>query len=368
MPLLTAEAEKLSQNLLVQGVVENIITSDQLFALLPFTPVNGKAFVYNREATLGSAAFVDTDDVISESAATFGTITQKLKRIVTDVDVDDFLQGTMSDTTQQAATQISKKSKKVGLTYSDALINGNETSNPKEFNGLRRLCASSQLVDAGSAAPVALAFSQLDEAIDNVKIGMSRVFVMNSRTLRSYFTLCRALGGIDPTHLTLPGIVAPVPSYRGVPILKNDYIPIDLTRDGAKRLSETSAWVASTVYALGAYVKPTVANGFVYKCTTAGTSHTVEPTWGTTEGGTTSEGGGTCVWTAYRANNTQILHFALDEDEGVHGLAASFQLGIQVKEVGPVQNKDATRYRVRWYAASALQSELALSMIQGINN
>ncbi|MDR8305885.1 phage major capsid protein, partial [Acinetobacter baumannii] len=55
MPLLREEAEKLSNNQLVQGVVEEIIDRDDLFAILPFTQVNGKAYVYNREKTLGGA-------------------------------------------------------------------------------------------------------------------------------------------------------------------------------------------------------------------------------------------------------------------------------------------------------------------------
>ena len=59
-----------------------------------------------------------------------------------------------------------------------------------------------------------------------------------------------------------------------------------------------TAWAASTVYAVGTYVIPTTANvnGYQYKCTTAGTSHTAEPTWGTAIGGTTTESTGV-VWT-----------------------------------------------------------------------
>jgi hypothetical protein len=37
MPLLKAEAEKLSQEQLVQGIVEEIITVNQMFGLLPFS-------------------------------------------------------------------------------------------------------------------------------------------------------------------------------------------------------------------------------------------------------------------------------------------------------------------------------------------
>ena len=56
-----------------------------------------------------------------------------------------------------------------------------------------------------------------------------------------------------------------------------------------------SAWVASTVYSVGDVVIPTTANGYQYRCTTAGTSHTSEPTFPTDLGVTVTETGGV-VW------------------------------------------------------------------------
>ncbi|TLN23838.1 hypothetical protein FDZ71_02385 [bacterium] len=51
----------------------------------------------------------------------------------------------------------------------------------------------------------------------------------------------------------------------------------------------------STAYSLGAIVKPATANGFVYKCTTAGTSGSSVPTFPTAIGQTVTDG--TAVWT-----------------------------------------------------------------------
>ncbi len=56
------------------------------------------------------------------------------------------------------------------------------------------------------------------------------------------------------------------------------------------------AWTATTNYALGAFVVPAVANGWVYKCTTAGLSAAAAPVWPTTAGATVDDG--TVVWTA----------------------------------------------------------------------
>ena len=54
-------------------------------------------------------------------------------------------------------------------------------------------------------------------------------------------------------------------------------------------------WQASTAYALLAWVEPTVANGHKYKCTTAGTSASTQPTWPTNPGEAVVDG--TVTWT-----------------------------------------------------------------------
>lgn len=57
-------------------------------------------------------------------------------------------------------------------------------------------------------------------------------------------------------------------------------------------------WAAATAYTLGDVAKPTVYASHAYKCTTAGTSHaSTEPTWGTTNGGTTADN--TVTWTCF---------------------------------------------------------------------
>ena len=103
MPLLKAEAEKLSNNDLVAGVIEEIIDRDPLFYLLPFVGTNGKAYVYDRENTLSEADFLDPNDTVNEGAATFTEVTARLRILAGDVDVDKFLQATMSDTNNQKA-------------------------------------------------------------------------------------------------------------------------------------------------------------------------------------------------------------------------------------------------------------------------
>ncbi|MBU1349393.1 hypothetical protein KJ781_04975 [Patescibacteria group bacterium] len=56
-----------------------------------------------------------------------------------------------------------------------------------------------------------------------------------------------------------------------------------------------SAWVASTAYVLGNFVVPSTHNGYIYECTTAGSSGTTEPVWPTVVGNTIADN--TVVWT-----------------------------------------------------------------------
>lgn len=51
----------------------------------------------------------------------------------------------------------------------------------------------------------------------------------------------------------------------------------------------------STAYALGAFVRPTTYNSYIYECTTAGTSSASAPTWPTTIGNTVQDG--SVTWT-----------------------------------------------------------------------
>ena len=52
-------------------------------------------------------------------------------------------------------------------------------------------------------------------------------------------------------------------------------------------------WAASHAFTTADWVRPTTYNGHIYECTTAGTGASSEPTWGTTDAGTTTSGAAT---------------------------------------------------------------------------
>mgnify|MGYP001566502770 CR=1 FL=1 len=64
------------------------------------------------------------------------------------------------------------------------------------------------------------------------------------------------------------------------------------------------AWATTTAFAVGDVVQATTYNAHAYKCTTAGTTGGTEPTWGTTNGGTTADG--TVTWTCYDSKTYNV--------------------------------------------------------------
>lgn len=219
MPLLAKEAEKLAEDDLVRGIIEEFIQADNLYELLKFTPTSGKAYVYNREKTLAQGAWLDPNSDVPESASEFEEITTKLRILIGDVDVDKFLDLTHSQKTSQKATQIASKVKGMSNQFRDALVNGSTAS--KQFNGLRNLVTQLQTVKTGENGN-ALSLNMLDELLDACELGADAI-LMRKDMYRAYKTLLRSLGGTTPDFVTLPSGLT-MPSHDGVPIVINDKI------------------------------------------------------------------------------------------------------------------------------------------------
>lgn len=298
MPLLQTTAEALSRESLERGVIEEIITRDDMFALLPFMQVTGKAYVYDRENSLASADFLSPNDTVNESASDVTQVTAYLKILAGDVDVDKFLATTMDDTNNQVAIQIASKAKAVKRIFQSCVVNGNSATNPKQFDGLTRLCDPNQVIAAGTNG-AAIALSMLDELRDQVILGPD-AFIMRRGTWRAIKQLLRAAGGTRADMLEMENFGWPVPAFDGVPVLLNDFIPANETM---------------------------------------GSSNTT-----------------TSIWAA-----------RFNEADGVHGIFGGPNAGMVVEDIGTVQNKDANRIRVKWYAGLALKSTLSLARLQGVN-
>src|SRR5438045_3852707 len=109
MALTLVDAARLTTDQLVAGVIETVIEDSPVLQVLPFETIEGNSLKYNMEVSPGSAAFYPVNATWTEGAATFETRNANLAILGGDADVDNFLQRTMSNRTDQRATQIAMK-------------------------------------------------------------------------------------------------------------------------------------------------------------------------------------------------------------------------------------------------------------------
>lgn len=301
-----AESAKLSQNDLVAGVIENVVTVNPIYQFMPFDAITGNALAYNRENALGDVQTLGVGDTITaKAAATFTQVTATLKTIVGDAEVDHFIETTRSNINDQKAVQIASKAKSVGRKYQDLLVNGNDSTDANAFDGLLLTCSSGQKTTPSTDGDN-LSFDIMDALLDKVtaKDGQVDFIMLHSRTLRSYFALLRALGGASIGEtVTLPSGIQ-IPAYRGVPLFRNDWIPINQIQGGTSTCTSMIA-------------------------------------------GCFDDG---------------------SRKVGISGLTSETNSGIFVTDVGESETKNEIITRIRFYCGLAVFSDLALAVAPGIKN
>ena len=221
MALTLAEAAKLSNDVLLTGVVETIIKDSPVLQRIPFIEIVGNGLTYNREATAPSAGFFDVGDTWTESTPTFTQQTVTLKIMGGDADIDNFLIATRSNLQDLESAVVQLKAKAVQQLFEQTFITGDATANPKSFDGLDKLCDSSQQLSMGINGG-SLTLDKLDELIDTVKGGKPDLLLMSRRSRRSINKLARTSGSFLETERDEFGQM--LQFYDGIPIGVSDYI------------------------------------------------------------------------------------------------------------------------------------------------
>lgn len=300
-----AQSALLCQDELISGVISTVIDVNQIYQLFPMEGIDGNSLAYDRENVIGDTQVATVGDTITaKNAATVTQANSVLTTIIGDAEVNGMVQATRSGINDQTAIQIASKAKSAGRQYQNMMITGTGSSN--QFPGLLVLCDAARTIASTGANGDALSFAALDQVIDTVtdKDGQVDYIIMNSRTVRSYKALLRGLGGnsVDDMYELPSG--AKLNAYSGVPIFRNDWVPINQTR------------------------------GATVTCTTV-------------FAGTFDDG---------------------SHKHGVAGLTAANAAGLQVEYVGVHQTRDEKIYRVKWYVSMALFNLNGLAMLTGITN
>ncbi len=293
MALTLAEAAKLSNDLLLVGVIETIVKESPVLQQLPFIEIVGNGLTYNQEATAPTAAFFDVGDVWVESTPTFTQKTANLKIMGGDADIDNFLIATRSNIQDLESAVVQLKAKAVRQLFEDTFITGDTATNAKAFDGLDKLTTAGQTLSMGANGG-SLTLDKLDELIDLVKAGKPDMLLMSRRSRRIINKLARASGSFLEADRNEFGQM--MQFYDGIPIGVSDYI------SDAQTVGTSTD--CSTIYA---------------------------------------------------------MQFG---EGGVAGLTASG--GLQVERVGSLESKDASRIRIKWYAATALFNTVKLAKLTGV--
>lgn len=221
MALTLAEAAKLSNDVLLTGVVETIIKDSPVLQRLPFIEIVGNGLTYNREATPPSAGFFDVGDTWTESTPTFTQQTVTLKIMGGDADIDNFLLATRSNLQDLEAAVVQLKAKAVRQLFEQTFVTGDATTNPKSFDGLDKLCDAGQTLSMGANGG-SLTLDKLDELVDTVKGGKPDLLLMSRRSRRILTKLARNSGSLLETDRDEFGQM--LQFYDGIPVGVSDYI------------------------------------------------------------------------------------------------------------------------------------------------
>lgn len=234
MAITKVEAAKLSNDLLLRGVIETVVAESRLLNYLPFMQVTGTSVTYNRESSMPAAAFYVPGDVWAEATPTFTQQLAQLAILGGDADVDNYLQATYADTNDIEAEVIANRAKAVAYAFSDSFFNGDTAVNAKSFDGLHKLIPGQQTVTAG-ANGAALTLAMMDELIDRVQPGKPDLLFMSKRTRRKLKDLRRSSGNVLETGINQFG--QQVEFYDGIPLVVDDFIKDDRSLGSGSNLS-----------------------------------------------------------------------------------------------------------------------------------
>lgn len=258
MAVTLAQAALLSQNDLQRGVIETFVQESPVLDRLPLMTIEGNAYAYNKEATLPGVAFRSVNEAYTESTGTVVQATESLVILGGDADVDTFIQKTRSDLNDQRAIQTRLKVKAASYKFQDTFFNGDVTVDPKGFDGLKKRLTGAQVIDAAtnglpiigsSNADIYAFMDKMDELIASVPgITPENGAIYAPRSLRAkLLSAGRRIGGTEMVKEDLTG--KRIATWNGIPLLD----PGDnLSGTQILGLNETqgSSNVAGSIYAV----------------------------------------------------------------------------------------------------------------------
>lgn len=210
------EAAKLTTDPLKKGVIETFARTSAVLERTPFFNIDGMAYKYNLEETLPGIGFRGINESYTESTGIVNPQVEPLFIAGGLSKVDRALVKTQGSANNLRATYDGMKAKALGLKITKNFFNGDNATNPNEFDGLKTRLTGDQVLDMGSTdGGDTLTLPKLDELIDAVQGGPDVIF-MNKTLRRKVNALMRAAGQASETVSDAFG--RQINAYAGVPI------------------------------------------------------------------------------------------------------------------------------------------------------
>jgi len=182
-----------TQSPMRKGIVQEITNESVFLRALRFVPVDGFAYTYNRQQTLGGIAFRGLNDSYANDTGVVNPQVETLSIFGGEVRTDRQIVNKQGDVAR--ANAIAAKVKKAGLFFDRYVVKGDPTADPLQFHGLNVRLTGDQVMEAGAnGAPLTL--DLLDRALDAVVGSNSRkVIVCNKGVRRQITKLVRDAAG-----------------------------------------------------------------------------------------------------------------------------------------------------------------------------
>lgn len=227
MALTLAEANKLTENRMVPGIVETFVKESPVIDRIPFKDIAGNAYKYNEELALPGVEFRAVNAAYAESTGTVNPKTESIVILGGDADVDTFLVKTGGNLADLRTTQNNMKTKAAAYKFDDTFINGDTATDANSFDGLKKRLTGAQVIIAGTNGLTILGttdadrhnfFDQLDNLIAAV-LGINAsngALYMNAAIKAKIASSARRLTTYDQT---VDSFGRHIQMYNGIPLL-----------------------------------------------------------------------------------------------------------------------------------------------------
>lgn len=200
-----------------KAVTELFSDTSDILAAMPFENIEGGVYKYILEDTLSGIAFRGINETYTPDIGIENPQAESLFITGGECDVDSFLLRTEGD--GRRGREEAKKVKQMARSVTDAILYGDNSSNPREFDGLQRRITGKQLFhnNTGSGGGP-LSLTKLDEMI--AAVVEPTHLIVNRKFRDVHFTaLMRNQALLGNVNLTKDDLGRPIMRYGGLPML-----------------------------------------------------------------------------------------------------------------------------------------------------